>query len=69
MMKKRNESRAPQRSQSFHNLADVAKRLKISVKTVRRLVDRGELVVHRFGSSLRVSDTDLTAFERINRIG
>jgi excisionase family DNA binding protein len=37
----------------------VATRLGVSSKTVRRLIDRGELAVHRIGRLLRVSEPDL----------
>ena len=46
---------------------DVAERLQLSVKTVRRSIDRGELVVHRLGRRLRVSEADLAAFLAMRR--
>jgi excisionase family DNA binding protein len=54
------DSRAPQ--PAAHSLLDipaVATRLGVSSKTVRRLIDRGELAVHRIGRLLRVSEADL----------
>jgi len=53
---------------AFYSCSQVAQRLGLSVKTVRRLIRRGELPVHQFGSSLRISSADLAAFERLNRI-
>ncbi len=41
---------------------EVARRLSISVKTVRRLVASGELPVHRIGRLVRIADTDLQRF-------
>ena len=40
----------------------VAIRLEISSKTVRRLIDRRELAVHRIGRLLRVSEADLQSY-------
>lgn len=51
----------------FHTVAQVAERWQCSAKTVRRLIERGDLVAHRFGSQIRVSAADLTAYERVNR--
>lgn len=55
--------RAPQ----LLTVSDVAERLRISVKTVRRQVDQGELRVHRIGRQLRVSEQDLEAFIKVWR--
>ena len=51
----------------FHTVVQVAERLQVSARTVRRWIERGDLVAHRFGSSLRVSEPDLAAFERLHR--
>ena len=40
----------------MHDVDAVAQRLGVSSKTVRRLISRGELPVHRFGKLLRISD-------------
>lgn len=48
-----------------HALLDipaVATRLGVSSKTVRRLIDRGELAVHRIGRLLRMSEVDLHSY-------
>jgi excisionase family DNA binding protein len=44
------------------DLDAVATRLGVSSKTVRRLIDRGELAVHRIGRLLRVSEMDLQSY-------
>jgi excisionase family DNA binding protein len=44
------------------DLDAVATRLGVSSKTVRRLIDRGELAVHRIGRLLRVSEADLQSY-------
>ena len=51
----------------FYTVKQVAERRQCAEKTVRRLIARGELVAHRFGSQIRISAADLTAYERINR--
>ena len=40
----------------------VADRLTVSQRHVRRLIDRGELPVHRIGSLLRISEDDLARY-------
>jgi excisionase family DNA binding protein len=40
----------------------VARRLRVSGKTVRRLIDRRALPVHRIGRLLRVSEADLQSY-------
>lgn len=44
------------------DLDAVAKRLGVSIKTVRRIIDRGELPVHRVGRLLRISEADLAEY-------
>ena len=52
---------APRLSQ-LRTVKDVAAVLELSEKTVRRLVDRRELVAHRVGRAVRVSEEDLDVF-------
>lgn len=51
----------------FYSLFNVADRYDVSVRTVRRWVDAGELIPHRFGRQLRISATDLAVFEKLRR--
>lgn len=51
----------------FYTVRQVAQRWLCSEKTVRRLIERGKLIAHRFGNQVRISEADLTAYERINR--
>jgi excisionase family DNA binding protein len=46
----------------FHTLNEVADLLEVSTRTVRRAIDRNELVAHYFGSAVRISESDLKAF-------
>jgi excisionase family DNA binding protein len=44
------------------SIAKVALQLDISCKTVRRLIEGGELPVHEVGRQLRISETDLAVY-------
>jgi len=57
----------PFRSPRLLAVDDVAERLQLSSKTVRRSIDRGELAVHRLGHRLRISEADLAAFLAMRR--
>lgn len=46
----------------LRSLADVADYLGVSIRTVRRLIERGELQAHRVGRSLRIQDANLAAY-------
>ena len=46
-------------SSGLLTLQDVADFLQVSTRTVRRLVDRGELTAFRIGRSIRVRREDL----------
>ncbi len=51
----------------FYSLPEVANRYDVSIRTIRRWVDAGELISHRFGRQLRVSAEDLKTFEKLRR--
>jgi excisionase family DNA binding protein len=46
---------------------DVAARLAVSTKTVRRWIARGDLPVHQLGRQLRVAEEDLALFLQRSR--
>jgi excisionase family DNA binding protein len=46
----------------FRTVPEVAALCRVSVRTVRRWIDDGELVVHRLGRRVLVADEDLQAF-------
>ena len=58
---------APRSVPRFLSIKDIAARLGMSTKTVRRWIDAGELPVHRLGRQLRVSENDLDLFLHQNR--
>jgi excisionase family DNA binding protein len=43
-------------------VADVAREVKVSARQVRRWIDSGELVTHRFDRLIRISRADLDDF-------
>ena len=51
----------------LYTVAEVADLLKVSIKTLRRWIDADELVAHRFGRQLRITESDLAAFIRQRR--
>ena len=42
--------------------AEVSQRLQVSIKTIERWMASGELPVHRFGKSVRISADDYRVF-------
>ena len=52
---------------SLSTLEALAMRWGVSIRTLRRMVARGELKVHRIGSQLRFSEEDVAAYERLRR--
>jgi len=47
---------------TLNDLEVIAKRLDVSIKTVRRLIDNGELPHHRIGRLVRVSERDFAEY-------
>jgi excisionase family DNA binding protein len=59
-------SREPLR---FFTVAEIAEVLGVSTRSIRRWIENCELVVHRFGRGVRISESDLKAFLAIHRDG
>ena len=53
---------------SLLTIPQTAAHLQVSEKTIRRWIDAGDLVAHRFGRQWRISNQDLQAFIRIRRM-
>jgi excisionase family DNA binding protein len=53
---------------AFYTIKELAERLKISEKSIRRLIKQKELIAHQFGRMWRISVADALTFERANRI-
>jgi excisionase family DNA binding protein len=63
--------RRPQRDVrlEFFTVVEVAERLRVSTRTIRRWIDCGQLVAHRPGGVVRISENDLCAFLALHRDG
>ena len=53
--------------QLFLTVKDVTQRLQLSEKTVRRLIDAGELPVNRIRRTIRIAEKDLNQFLKLTR--
>jgi excisionase family DNA binding protein len=53
----------------FFTIAEVAERLRVSTRTVRRWIESGDLIAHRPGGIVRVAENDLRTFLAMNREG
>ena len=51
----------------FYTVAQVADLLAVSTRSVRRWIARGELLAHKFGRQVRISEIDLRAFVQWGR--
>lgn len=49
------------------SVADVAERLDVSVKTIRRLIDSKSIAIHRIGRQIRISEADLAMYVKGQR--
>ena len=46
---------------------EVARRIGVSVRTVRRLIAAGDLPVHRIGRAVRITEDDLVRYLKLTR--
>jgi excisionase family DNA binding protein len=53
----------------FLTIAEVAERLHVATRTVRRWIETGDLIVHRIGGVVRIAERDLRAFLALHREG
>jgi excisionase family DNA binding protein len=51
----------------FHTIGEVAERLNVCERTVRRWIKSGALPVHRIGNLIRISQTDFAVFLALRR--
>jgi excisionase family DNA binding protein len=59
----------PGEPMKFFTITEVADRLGVATRTVRRWIKAGELVVHRIGGVVRIAESDLRAFLALHRDG
>jgi excisionase family DNA binding protein len=55
------------RDDKFFTIAQVAERLQVATRTVRRWIEAGDLVAHRLGGAVRIAESDLWAFLAVRR--
>lgn len=53
---------APLANEQLHDVKSIARRLNVSIKTVHRLIRRGELGCYRVARLLRVSEPQLLEY-------
>tara|TARA_R110000787_G_scaffold100005_1_gene204817 strand:+ start:3890 stop:4072 length:183 start_codon:yes stop_codon:yes gene_type:complete len=54
-------------SKLFDTIKSLAERWQVSERTVRRLIDKGDIKAHRIGDQIRISQEDRDAYERSQR--
>jgi excisionase family DNA binding protein len=53
----------------FLTIGEVAERLHVANRTIRRWIQARDLVVHRVGGVVRIAERDLRAFLALHREG
>lgn len=54
---------------TFFTIAEVAERLHVSTRTVRRWIKEGDLIAHRVRGVVRIAEDDLRTFLALHREG
>ena len=49
-------------------IKQVAERLKVSERTIRNWIDKGDLKAYRFGLQYRIDETDLQTFIQNSKV-
>ena len=52
----------PPTSDRMHKVSHIAERTNLSAREIRRQIAKGNLIVHRFGRAIRISETDFQRF-------
>ena len=52
---------------NFFKISEVAERLRVSTRTVRRWIDDGLLIAHRIRGAVLIAESDLRAFLAVHR--
>ncbi|RYG86767.1 MAG: DNA-binding protein [Alphaproteobacteria bacterium] len=58
---------APPKPAEMLTKVEVSRRLQMSIKTIERWIASGDLSIHRFGTSVRISADDYRAFVHKSR--
>jgi excisionase family DNA binding protein len=59
--------RQGQRTGRFYTIAEVSELLGVCTRTVRRWIDDGMLIKHKFGATVRIAESDLKVFVATHR--
>jgi excisionase family DNA binding protein len=65
----RPKRKAERTADRLWRVPEIAERADVAERTVRRWIDRGELLVHRLGRTVRISEADFAAFLARHRSG
>ena len=57
---------APEGAAAFFSIATIATRWGVCERTIRRLIDSGELRAHKIGGQIRIAEVDAKAFLQSN---
>ena len=60
-------NREPEPSR-FYTVKEAAQHLRLCEKQIRRLIKRGELSAHRFGTALRIKKQDIDDYVEARRV-
>jgi excisionase family DNA binding protein len=52
----------------FYTVKETARHLRLCQKQIRRLIDRGELPAHRFGTALRIKKQAIDEYAETRRV-
>ncbi|MEJ2378386.1 MAG: helix-turn-helix domain-containing protein, partial [Pseudolabrys sp.] len=55
------------RTGRFYTIAEVSELLGVCTRTVRRWIDDGMLIKHKFGTTVRIAESDLKVFVATHR--
>jgi excisionase family DNA binding protein len=53
---------APPTGDRMHKVSHIAERTNLSTREIRRQIAAGNLIVHRFGRAIRISEADFQRF-------
>jgi excisionase family DNA binding protein len=69
MTKNTTQSDRDEREQpGFYSVKETAQHLRLCEKQIRRLIERGELPAHRFGTALRIKRQAIDAYVEARRV-
>jgi excisionase family DNA binding protein len=58
----RGRTGVPPTNDRMHKVSHIAERTNLSAREIRRQIAAGNLIVHRFGRAIRISEADFQRF-------